>query len=489
MDCIRLCCSLCLLENDPEIISPDVLADDREKFEASGDHKYIDKAHRHGKVGWDVGKHIEVIPITGVRTWPWCGPGFGWWCLGLYPGEGARCIGRPWRSCGAGLGEDEAMISMREDALKTTIDGLANIETACRLRGLAGLLDLNRVLQHFFSRFLSELYGLSLVELDRIQPNFPAIDLGDKDGRQCFQVTSDKSGEKVQATLDKYVEKRLYEQYGPIRILVIGERQKEYRSLRVPDAIRFDTDTDVLGTAELVKYVETLDTPALEKLAEIVRTELRCGDHMGSSLPPKLDSGEDKGPPIYQFGNVKTLPLNVIRFVTLEPLRAFGSARAEITYRSPAYDPPFYAVDSKWLERIGKDASAALEMTNGWREHLAQFQYFVQFQDDTGQRLVSRLHSHTELLSLLCDARLGIDSTVLWAVFHSTQDFLTIHSEYRADRDRATHYQQHASHLEETWQTLSAKDSEAGWLIKRITKVIEVKAGMWSAMPPMGTRN
>ena len=27
-DCVRLCCSLCLLENDPEIIAPDVLTDD-----------------------------------------------------------------------------------------------------------------------------------------------------------------------------------------------------------------------------------------------------------------------------------------------------------------------------------------------------------------------------------------------------------------------------------------------------------------------------
>ncbi len=62
MDCVRLCCSLCLLENDPSIISPDVLADDRAKYEASGDQKYVEKAHRRGKVGWDVGKHIEVIP-------------------------------------------------------------------------------------------------------------------------------------------------------------------------------------------------------------------------------------------------------------------------------------------------------------------------------------------------------------------------------------------------------------------------------------------
>ena len=61
-DCVRLCCSLCLLENDPEIISPDVLSKDRDKFDLTGDQRYIDKAHRRGKVGWDVGRHVEVAP-------------------------------------------------------------------------------------------------------------------------------------------------------------------------------------------------------------------------------------------------------------------------------------------------------------------------------------------------------------------------------------------------------------------------------------------
>ncbi len=62
MDCVRLCCSLCLLENDSSIISPDVLSKDRGRFEKTGDDKYVDKAHRRGKVGWDVGRHVEVAP-------------------------------------------------------------------------------------------------------------------------------------------------------------------------------------------------------------------------------------------------------------------------------------------------------------------------------------------------------------------------------------------------------------------------------------------
>lgn len=61
-DCVRLCCCLCLLESDPEIISPDVLSKDQDKFDQTGDQKFVEKAHRRGKVGWDVGRHIEVAP-------------------------------------------------------------------------------------------------------------------------------------------------------------------------------------------------------------------------------------------------------------------------------------------------------------------------------------------------------------------------------------------------------------------------------------------
>jgi hypothetical protein len=61
-DCVRLCCSLCLLENDPSVIEPDVLSKDRSKFEQTGDQKFVSKAHRRGKVGWNVGRQVEVAP-------------------------------------------------------------------------------------------------------------------------------------------------------------------------------------------------------------------------------------------------------------------------------------------------------------------------------------------------------------------------------------------------------------------------------------------
>jgi hypothetical protein len=61
-DSLRLCCTLCLLDDNPELISPDVLTADFAKYEATGNRKYVDRAHSRGKFGWNVGRHIEVIP-------------------------------------------------------------------------------------------------------------------------------------------------------------------------------------------------------------------------------------------------------------------------------------------------------------------------------------------------------------------------------------------------------------------------------------------
>jgi hypothetical protein len=44
------------------VIEADVLGKDQARFEESGDPKYIDKAHRRGKIGWNIGRQMEVCP-------------------------------------------------------------------------------------------------------------------------------------------------------------------------------------------------------------------------------------------------------------------------------------------------------------------------------------------------------------------------------------------------------------------------------------------
>ncbi|HUY93003.1 MAG TPA: hypothetical protein VMV10_30010 [Pirellulales bacterium] len=62
LQAIKLVCCLCLLRGDPDVIEPDVLVDDQDKYEQTGDQRYVEKAHRRGKVGWTVGKQIEKAP-------------------------------------------------------------------------------------------------------------------------------------------------------------------------------------------------------------------------------------------------------------------------------------------------------------------------------------------------------------------------------------------------------------------------------------------
>ena len=59
---IKLVCTLCLLENDPAIIEPDILDKDRANYERNPSQVMVDRAVRRGKIGWNVGRKIEMIP-------------------------------------------------------------------------------------------------------------------------------------------------------------------------------------------------------------------------------------------------------------------------------------------------------------------------------------------------------------------------------------------------------------------------------------------
>jgi hypothetical protein len=58
----KLFISLLLLMDDPSFIKPEVLASDREEFSRTKDEKLVEKAKRHGVVGWNVGEEYETIP-------------------------------------------------------------------------------------------------------------------------------------------------------------------------------------------------------------------------------------------------------------------------------------------------------------------------------------------------------------------------------------------------------------------------------------------
>ena len=64
-DAMRLTVAVCLLANDPSIVTPDVLEADKEKLATASEHEVQvlhEKARRRGKIGWSIGEAVEAMP-------------------------------------------------------------------------------------------------------------------------------------------------------------------------------------------------------------------------------------------------------------------------------------------------------------------------------------------------------------------------------------------------------------------------------------------
>jgi len=171
-----------------------------------------------------------------------------------------------------------ALILRREDALKIITERITWLATLCEVRGAIHLLDGNTISHQFFCRLLNEIYDLKLLVLDRIQANFPAVDLGDETNKRSFQITAEKSSEKVQTTLDMYVKRNLAKTYGKMQVIVIGKRQGSYEGVKVPDGLTFVPDSDIIDTKRLIKIIDELPTEKLEAIAKIVQAEIKLAD-------------------------------------------------------------------------------------------------------------------------------------------------------------------------------------------------------------------
>lgn len=64
-DAVSLACAVRLLGNDPDLIEPDILSSDRDRYENADletRQRLIDKAQRRGKRGWRLGRAMGVSP-------------------------------------------------------------------------------------------------------------------------------------------------------------------------------------------------------------------------------------------------------------------------------------------------------------------------------------------------------------------------------------------------------------------------------------------
>lgn len=149
----------------------------------------------------------------------------------------------------------------RDQAIKSIIDMLALFSTRLALRNRVGFYDDNTGAEYFFIKILNLTYDLSLTNLNIEKSNFPAIDLGDKNSRVSFQVTSETNTTKLKTTISKFKKYGLLESYDSLVFLILSND-------KTGKATDNDIKINIINLKELSKDISKISD---EKIYEIKR--------------------------------------------------------------------------------------------------------------------------------------------------------------------------------------------------------------------------
>ena len=140
----------------------------------------------------------------------------------------------------------------RENALKALAERFATFSNVVTIQNKAGFNDINKSAERLFIDVLNIAYNLRLRDMNAIQDNYHAIDLGDYGARTCIQVTSESTNQKFRNTVSKFKEKQLGRDFDKLVFLIISN--KELCSLTDRDV-----DTSVINLNDLYKAIANLD--------------------------------------------------------------------------------------------------------------------------------------------------------------------------------------------------------------------------------------
>lgn len=185
------------------------------------------------------------------------------------------------------------MAYKQEMLLKHIIDNLSFNDLSTLNENIIGLFDSNRQAQSFFKGLFSRVFGYkNLQELDKLNwvCNYPAIDLGDKDARVAFQITTNKTSEKIKDTITRFLNHDLHKEYDRLIIFIIGSKQSTYMDFDTEGKFNFDKEWDIWDSEYLFREINKIDESAI---LEDILTFL-SGNLLEIKFPERLTDNDIK---------------------------------------------------------------------------------------------------------------------------------------------------------------------------------------------------
>jgi tetratricopeptide (TPR) repeat protein len=151
------------------------------------------------------------------------------------------------------------------------------------------LYDINIHAENAVIPILNQIYDVSLVNANLVEKNFPAVDLVDFKRRIAFQVTASADSEKISYTINKFIEKDLYQTFDTLIIYIITnklEYRKDFSSL-TNNKFTFSQDQHIIDHADLLKKISASpDVFRQRKILDILKSQFSKEPH--SPLPREL---------------------------------------------------------------------------------------------------------------------------------------------------------------------------------------------------------
>lgn len=158
----------------------------------------------------------------------------------------------------------------RQELLQRSSTLLGRFAHEVKVANAMGLFDINTIAEDLLIPVFKIAFNCpDLCNQNRIQMNFPAVDLGCKTSRTTIQITSDSSSSKVRETLEKFESHNLSSDFDSLYVYVITERQNSYSSQKLTEAanslsIAFDPSCNILDFRDLAKSFGKLNNEQLE---------------------------------------------------------------------------------------------------------------------------------------------------------------------------------------------------------------------------------
>jgi len=146
----------------------------------------------------------------------------------------------------------------RQDYQKSIINSLSWLSKEVSLCNSMNFTDINVHSEYFYRDLLNLAFGYELENINILEPNSAAIDLGDSKNKIAIQVTSTSKLDKTKKTVNKFIEKNLYEKYDRLIILNITEKTSHKVPTIGDGNYMLDTKDDIWDIQTLVTRFNNL---------------------------------------------------------------------------------------------------------------------------------------------------------------------------------------------------------------------------------------